>query len=321
MTISNTLPCGPSKWRICSARRMWPVEETGRNSVMPSTRPITTVLRNSTRSIRSVLESSGARPALFRHASGLGALAPPELELVGGNHAIAPRQAVRQREGLRIRELVGLRLLQGDAAAAAHLRHLVDREDQQLAAFAQRRDRIGALWHDTEGLRLLLVGEVQYLLAVLGLGHDLVLGDDEAAAGIRRHQEPATALHHREIDDVLLVAELDHQADRLAMAARAGELVAAQGVEAAVGAEHQDLVDRLGVHGKARPVAFLVLELACRLVVEMALGGADPAFLGQDHGHRFALDEILDRMFEFGGRIGKLGAAAAERGLAAELLP
>src|SRR5215471_3745323 len=104
---------------------MWPVEETGRNSVMPSTRPITTVLRSRTRSIPSVLETSGARPALFRHASGLGALAPPELELVGGDHPVAPRQAVRQLEGLRIGELVGLRLLQRDAAAAAHLRHLV----------------------------------------------------------------------------------------------------------------------------------------------------------------------------------------------------
>src|SRR3569833_3871278 len=142
MTISNTLPCGHSKWRICSASRMWPVEETGRNSVMPSTRPITTVLRNSTRSIRSVLESSGARPALFRHASGLGALAPPELELVGGNHPVAPRQAVRQLDGLRVGELIGLGLLQGDAAATAHFGHLVDREDQQLATLAQRGDRI-----------------------------------------------------------------------------------------------------------------------------------------------------------------------------------
>src|SRR5579883_525659 len=148
MTISNTLPCGPSKWSTCSARRMWPVEETGRNSVTPSTRPITTVFRNSTRSIRSVLETSGTRPALFRHASGLGALAPPELELVGRDHPVAPRQAVGQPEGLRIGELVGLRLLQCDAATAAHLRHLVDREDQQLAALAQRGDRIGAFRHD-----------------------------------------------------------------------------------------------------------------------------------------------------------------------------
>ena len=64
--------------------------------------------------------------------------------------------------------------------------------------------------------------------------------------------------------DVLLVAELDHQPDRLAVAARARQPVAAQRVEAAVGAEQQHLVGRLGMHGEARPVAFLVLELGRR---------------------------------------------------------
>src|SRR5436305_446505 len=150
ITISNTLPGGPWKLSTSSARMMWPVEDTGKNSVRPSTTPISTVFQISVRSIGSILETLGARPSFFGHAA---------------------------------------------------------------------------------------------------------------------------TLHHLEIDDVLLVAELDHQADRLAMAARTRQLVTAQRVEAAVGAEHQELVDRLGMHGKARPVAFLVLELARGLVVEMALRG------------------------------------------------
>src|SRR5258708_17392604 len=142
MTISKTLPGGPSKLRTVSARMMWPVEDTGRNSVMPSTMPISTVFHSSVRSIRSILEALGARPSFFGHAAGLGALAAPEFELARGDEAIAPRQALVEPEGLRIGQPVGLGFLQQHTAAAAHLRHLVDWEDQQLAAFAQRGDPI-----------------------------------------------------------------------------------------------------------------------------------------------------------------------------------
>src|SRR5882757_9249110 len=94
MTISNTLPGGLWKPRTSSARMMCPVEETGRNSVRPSTTPISTVFQISVRSIRSILEALGARPAFFGHAAGLGALAAPELQLAGGDDAVGPRQAV-----------------------------------------------------------------------------------------------------------------------------------------------------------------------------------------------------------------------------------
>src|SRR5258708_11248677 len=107
ITISKTLPGGPSKWRTSSARMMWPVEETGRNSVIPSTRPISTVFNSSIRSIRSILETLGARPAFFRHTSGLGALATPELELGRGNQPVGPRQPIGELEGLRVGQAVG----------------------------------------------------------------------------------------------------------------------------------------------------------------------------------------------------------------------
>ena len=60
----------------------------------------------------SVLEALGARPALFGHAPRLGALAAPELQLAGRDHAVGPRQAVVEPEGLRVRQPVGLGFLQ-----------------------------------------------------------------------------------------------------------------------------------------------------------------------------------------------------------------
>src|SRR6266851_9229468 len=98
--MSNTLPGGPSKCSTSSARMMWPVDDTGRNSVSPSTMPISTVFQISVRSIRSVLESLGARPAFFGHAAGLGALAAPELQLGRRNDPVRPGEAIDEPEGL-----------------------------------------------------------------------------------------------------------------------------------------------------------------------------------------------------------------------------
>src|SRR5262245_31407049 len=103
---------------------IWPVDETGRNSVTPSTMPISIVFQTSVRSIYSILETLGARPSLFTHAAGLGALAAPEFQLAGGDHLVRPGQSVLEPEGLGVRQAVGLGLLQQHAAAAAHLRHL-----------------------------------------------------------------------------------------------------------------------------------------------------------------------------------------------------
>src|SRR5690242_7020517 len=157
ITISNTLPGGPWKFSTSSARMMWPVEDTGKNSVRPSTTPISTVFQISVRSIGSILEALGARPAFFGHAARLGALAAPELQLACRDDAAGPRQPLLELEGLRVGQAVGLRLLQGHAAAAAHLGHLLEREDQELAPLAEGGDRIGAVGHDGEGLGLLLV--------------------------------------------------------------------------------------------------------------------------------------------------------------------
>src|SRR5689334_4985641 len=151
--MSNTLPGGPLKSSTTSERMMCPVDDTGRNSVRPSMTPITSVFQISARSIPSILETLGARPAFFGHTAGLRPLAPPELELGCWNQPIGPRQTVRQLEGLCIGELVGLRLLQQHAAATSHLRHLFERKDQELAPLAQSRNRIGAFRHDRKSDR------------------------------------------------------------------------------------------------------------------------------------------------------------------------
>ena len=54
ITISKTLPGGPWKCSNSPARMRWPVEETGRNSVMPSMRPSTTVFQSNVRSMSPI---------------------------------------------------------------------------------------------------------------------------------------------------------------------------------------------------------------------------------------------------------------------------
>src|SRR3546814_6939457 len=61
--------------------------------------------------------------------------------------------------------------------------------------------------------------------------------------------------------DVLVVGQAHHEAQGLAEAAAARQLVDAQGIESAIGREHQQLVRRLRADHEALPVAFLVLDV------------------------------------------------------------
>ena len=100
------------------------------------------------------------------------------------------------------------------------------------------------------------------------------------------------------------------------MAAAAGQLVRGQRVEPAVGAEDDQAVGRFGRHRKARPVAFLVFLVGEIDVV--ALDGADPALLREQHSDGLALDQGRDRDLDRDGRGADQGAATAERRVAAE---
>ena len=119
-------------------------------------------------------------------------------------------------------------------------------------------------------------------------------------------------MHH-----LLIVAELDHESERLAEAAPARQLVAAERVEAAVGREDEELVRGLGRDDEFAAIALLVLEL--RSVGEMALDTPDPALLRTDHRNGLALDIGLERHLLDRGRRADLGAPLAECRLRAEL--
>ena len=126
---------------------------------------------------------------------------------------------------------------------------------------------------------------------------------------------PGPVRKHR--DDVVLVRQIDHQPQRLAMAAPAGQPVDPDRVKAAVGAEDDQAVGGLGGDRKARPVAFLVFLLGGGDVVP--LDGADPALFRAQHGYRLALDQRLGGISIGSGAAADLGAAPAERRVAAEL--
>ena len=82
-----------------------------------------------------------------------------------------PGQPVGQAEHLCIRQPAVLVALQDHAGAARHLRHLVQREDQQLAVVADDRDVVALGRHAKR--RLLARAQVQHLLAGALLGQQV----------------------------------------------------------------------------------------------------------------------------------------------------
>src|SRR3546814_4126320 len=90
--------------------------------------------------------------------------------------------------------------------------------------------------------------------------------------------------------DVLVVGQAHHQPQRLAEAAAARQLVDPQGVEAAVGGEHQQLVGGLRQHHETLPVALLVLGVGNVLLV--TLESPHPA-LGRSEEHTSELQSLM----------------------------
>ena len=99
-------------------------------------------------------------------------------------------------------------------------------------------------------------GDVQHLLALAGIGDHFVLGDDEAVAvgSTTSSLRPGDGRRGRRCPALL---EVDHQAQRLALAAAARQLVGRERVDLAAGREQQQLVGGLGVKGELQPVAGL----------------------------------------------------------------
>src|SRR5262249_48778440 len=137
----------------------------------------------------------------------------------------------------------------------------------------------------------------------------LLAADDElAAALVAEHGNYAGFLF-----------ELDEQPDRLAMSAPARQLRRLDGVTAPIGRKHQKLRRRLGKECELAPV--VGFERQTGEVCDLAAQRANPSFFGNHDGDRLALDErFFDRRFVVRRRLGKTGAALAERRLRAEFL-
>src|SRR5262249_56848941 len=89
----------------------------------------------------------------------------------------------------------------------------------------------------------------------------------------------------------MLVRQIDHQPQRLPIAAPAGQPIDPYRIKTAVAAKDDQAVGGLGCDRKAWPVTLLVFLLRGGDV--MPLDGADPSLLPAQHGYRLALDQCL----------------------------
>src|SRR5690606_2595538 len=205
-------------------------------------------------------------------AAGAGALAEPVLPvrpLATTAAAVDPLGAGVGVEGGDVGEAALFVVLELDALAAAHLGQFLDLEDQGLDVVPDGGDVVAG---DAQGDEHLAV---QHLFAAALLRQQVVLRGDEAVAGPGRDQQLAARLVGQEVDDAGALVEVDHQPHRLAVAAAGGQLVGADGEDAAVRSGQQQLVGRIGGHEEGEAVAFLELQLG--RIVDLALLGANPA--------------------------------------------
>ena len=107
--------------------------------------------------------------------------------------------------------------------------------------------------------------------------------------------------------------QINHRLDWLAKAARAGQFVASQSIEAPVLRRDQQFVSRLRMSDESLFIAFLIFEFLIQ--IDMPLCGPDPALLRKDDGDRLFLDHRIHA--EFNRRRGFLDprAAAAKFGI------
>ena len=187
---------------------------------------------------------------------------------------------------------------------------MLDREDQHFAVLADRGDQFAFDRRDRAGgVRRF---DVEHLLALAGIGEALVLRHDKSPALRLADQELAAALITEHRDDVGLLFEIDEQPDRLAVAAAARQFRRVDGVEAAVGGEHQKLRGGLGEERELEAVVGLKREAG--QIRNLTAQRANPALLGNHDGDRLALDQgLLDGRLVVLGRLREAGAALAER--------
>ncbi len=176
--------------------------------------------------------------------AGIAAIAAPGGELLdrlieAAAGGIDPGQAFARLERRDVGQPAVLVALQPHAAAATHLRHLVEGEEHHLAVLADRRHQLALDRRD--GARFVGRLDVEHLLALARIAQALVLGHDESPARFARDHELAAAPIAEHRDDVGLLLDLAVEPDRLAVAAAARQFRRLDGVAAAVGGEDQKL--------------------------------------------------------------------------------
>src|SRR6266851_486565 len=164
------------------------------------------------------------RKTLRRQTAGVGAVAAPVRQFLdrGAEFAaggILPGQAILGIECRDIRQAAVLVFLQAHAAAARHLRHLIDRKQQKLAVIADDGD--GVAGYRRQGAGFVRHLDVQHLLALAGVADAIILVDDKTLPFMARHHEFASALVAEQRHDRCVLLHIDEHPDRLAMAAPA----------------------------------------------------------------------------------------------------
>src|SRR6202451_1508492 len=174
----------------------------------------------------------------------IAAIAAPGRELLdrlieASAGGIDPGQAFARLEGRDVGQSAVLVALQPYAAAAVHLRYLVERKEYHLAVLADRSHQLALDRRD--GARFVGRLDVEHLLALAGIAQAFVLGHDESPARFARDQKLAAALIAEHRYDVGFLLKIAEQPDRLPQAAPARQFRRFDRVAAAVGGEDQEL--------------------------------------------------------------------------------
>ena len=118
---------------------------------------------------------------------------------------------------------------------------------------------------------------------------------------------------HEQRRDIMILADIRHQAHRLAVSAPAGQGRHGKREELAVCGKQHQLVRRLRLQHPAHTVPCFEGELGD--IVKVAAQSPDPALVRANHRHRFFLNHrLLDIDIRSGRRIGKLAAPGAKLG-------
>jgi hypothetical protein len=145
--------------------------------------------------------------------------------------------------------------LQPHAAAARHFRHLIEREYQHLAVFADHGN--GVAGNLGQGSRFVRRGDIQHLLALAGVGDAIVLIDDKALPIMAGDKELAASGIDEQRHDVGVALHVDEHADRIAMATSARQLLRIERIETPVSGEQHQLRGAFGEERVAEAVVRL----------------------------------------------------------------